>query len=119
MPQIPGEGRPERERFTVFDLGEPIDLTDEQRSWRMVEPEINSGERFTVFDLGEPLPTMSDGPLLSALVGLPKADRRVFALYFLDGLSDREVARRLGVPVAVVRSSVKRSGDVLRAALMT
>lgn len=31
-------GRPQAERFTLIDLGEPTNLTPEERSWRVADP---------------------------------------------------------------------------------
>lgn len=55
--------------------------------------------------------------LVRALRGLPVRRRRIVVLRYLEGLSEREVADLLGLPVGTVKSSSARGLTELRVAL--
>lgn len=110
----PSPGRPGPERFTMLSAA-PTNLTDEQRSWRVVEPEVNPGERLTVIELGEPVP-VGDDALRGRLAALSGQDRQVFTLHCFDGQSHGAIAKQLGITRAAVAASVRRSREQLRAA---
>ncbi len=53
----------------------------------------------------------------TALADLSLAQRRTFTLHAIDGLTYREVAERLGVPIGTVMSRLHHARRKLRAAL--
>lgn len=55
--------------------------------------------------------------LVQALGALDECQRAVVVLRYFDGFSSAEIARRLGVPAATVRSRLKRGLDELRTRL--
>lgn len=55
--------------------------------------------------------------VVRAVLELPRAYRDVVVLRWFEGLPPRDVARRLGVPVATVRTRNRRALDQLRLAL--
>ncbi len=52
-----------------------------------------------------------------ALTGLPEDQRRVLELAFMDGLSHREVADRLNLPLGTVKSRIRLAMDKLKTSL--
>lgn len=115
MPTPPNTGEPVPARVRVLEAKEPNNLTDEQRKWPVVEPEINPGERFTMLPPSGPVP-VKDGSLRGRLAALSDQDRQVFTLHCLDGLTPRQIGERLGMTPAAVAASVRRAAERLRAA---
>ncbi|MFN4001185.1 RNA polymerase sigma factor [Microcella sp.] len=60
---------------------------------------------------------LDDGPASVALRDLPLSDRHVITLCVLEGLTDREAALVLGLPVGTVKSRLSRAKRRLAAAL--
>ncbi|HLX34770.1 MAG TPA: sigma-70 family RNA polymerase sigma factor [Candidatus Limnocylindrales bacterium] len=59
----------------------------------------------------------SDSVVRTMVSALPDAERRVVALAYSDGLSQSEIADRLGVPIGTVKSRTRRALARLRAQL--
>lgn len=57
------------------------------------------------------------GPLLRAVGGLPERYRQIVNLYFLEGMSQEEIAHSLVVAPGTVRSRLHRAVGLLRKAL--
>ncbi len=55
----------------------------------------------------------------STLAELPEAERHVLMLAYDDGLSQSEIATRLGMPIGTVKSRTRRAMAALRARLVT
>jgi RNA polymerase sigma-70 factor (ECF subfamily) len=53
----------------------------------------------------------------TALSAIPESERRIVELAYDDGLSQREIAERLGIPLGTVKSRTRRALAVLREAL--
>lgn len=66
-----------------------------------------------------PQPDLADafdaGPAQAALAALSRAHREVVALCVLNGYSEAEAARALGVPAGTVKSRLSRANRALRA----
>ncbi len=62
---------------------------------------------------------VDDGPASAALRELPLADRHVITLCVLEGLTDRETALVLDLPVGTVKSRLSRAKRRLAASLGT
>ena len=63
-------------------------------------------------------PAEDGGRLRRALDALPEEQRAVLVLGYFEGLTSREMAARLGVPIGTVKSRVKAAMSKLRAALV-
>jgi RNA polymerase sigma-70 factor (ECF subfamily) len=82
---------------------------------------LPSSEEQLVTDLGDPVRTMERGlthrRLVAALTHLTDAQRQVITLKFVEGLSNAEVARRLGKTVGAIKSLQHRALAALRRVL--
>ena len=54
------------------------------------------------------------GQTMAALMGLPEEQREVLVLVALDGLSYKDVAEILGLPIGTVMSRLGRAREALR-----
>ncbi len=65
----------------------------------------------------EPTPAERDevfGSLANALLRLPEPHRTVIFLRFYEAVPPREIARRLDIPLATVKSRLRRASELLR-----
>jgi RNA polymerase sigma factor, sigma-70 family len=88
--------------------------------WRRLQAERQAtGELISMADEASPAPQLTHvhlGQTIAALMNLPVDQREALVLVALDGMSYKDAAECLGVPVGTLMSRLGRARDALRAA---
>jgi RNA polymerase sigma-70 factor (ECF subfamily) len=71
----------------------------------------------TISGGGEPEASVDGWDVAHALSRIPEAHREVLTLAYFEGLSQREISRRTGIPLGTIKSRTTAALKILRRAM--
>jgi RNA polymerase sigma-70 factor (ECF subfamily) len=92
-----------------------IDRVRQQAVWQRHYEELETIERLQPVTEARPTWQEHRAEIEKALGGLPAEQLEVLQLSFIDGLSQAEIAARLGLPLGTVKSRMRLAYEKLRA----
>lgn len=94
-----------------------IDRLRKQAGWQRCYQELETMEQLREPAEAQRSPQWEEGEITQMLASLSPDQREVLQLAFIEGLSQSEIATRLGIPLGTVKSRMRLAFDKLRGQL--